>query len=106
MFKAKNQHLTLTEEISLCFHKIYKWVSQYFLQINTGKTQIIVCCPPSVLSEIEIGGILIGNIVIRFILCIINKIYTKTLLSQGQQLLWIHGRSKMKEKKTFGRHVA
>ena len=52
----KNQHLCLTEDLSLCFHLVQQWMCKYFLQLNAGKTQIIVFGPPKILKEIPIGG--------------------------------------------------
>ena len=84
---AKNQHVCLIEDLSLCFHKIKQWMTWYFLFLNGDKTQIIVCGPPDILSEIEIHGIFLDdNIVIRFISTVKNLgiLMDSTLTMQNQ----------------------
>lgn len=72
-FMPKNQHLCLTEDLSLCFHLIQQWMCKYFLQLNARKTQIILFGPPEVLREIPIGGIfLCEGTTIRFVSTIKN----------------------------------
>ena len=72
-FRSNNQHLVLAEDLSLCFSSIHKWMCQYYLQLNAGKTKIIVFGPPDVLSNITImGTFLQHNTVIRFVSTVKN----------------------------------
>ena len=72
-FMPKNQHLCLTEDLSLCFHLVQQWMCKYFLQLNAEKTQIIVFGRTEILKEIPIGGIfLCEGTTIRFLSTIIN----------------------------------
>ena len=56
VFKPKEQHLYLTEDLSLCFYKIQRWMTHYYLQLNGSKTQIILFGPHDVLYDIPLGG--------------------------------------------------
>ena len=72
-FKPKNQHICLTEELKFCFHSIQQWMTQYFLQCNGPKTQIILFGTPSILKTIHIGGIFLSQgILVRFISTVKN----------------------------------
>ena len=67
VFKPKEQHLCLTEDLSLCFYEIQRWMTQYYLQLNGSKTQIILFGPHDVLNDIPIGGTFLSQgITIRF----------------------------------------
>ena len=73
VFKAKNQHFVLAEDLCQCFVYIQKWMSRYYLQMNADKTQIIVFGPPDVLAGIKIGGIFLqDHIAVRFISTVKN----------------------------------
>ena len=67
VFRPENQHYVLTEDINFCLFKVQKWMTLYFLQLNTSKTQIIVFGPLDVLQRVQIHGTNLENgINIRF----------------------------------------
>ena len=51
----------LVDMIPKCFSLLSKWMKQYFLQLNPGKTQIMIFGPDSVLNEIKIGGVFLEH---------------------------------------------
>ena len=66
-FKPCEQALMLNTSVSECFKTIKSWMTEYCLQLNPGKTQIMVLGPPNVLKHISIKGVFLpGNICIRF----------------------------------------
>ena len=72
-FRAEGQVRILTHELTRCFTQIKAWMSQFFLQLNDSKTQIIVCGSNKVLKEIQIQGIhLTMGTTVRFINCVKN----------------------------------
>ena len=72
-FSPKNQHICLTEDLNICFHRIYQWMSKYYLQLNASKTEIILFGPPDVLGHIPIHGCFLKQgITIRFVSTIKN----------------------------------
>ena len=88
-FKPKDQHLCLTEDLSLCVYLIQQWMNKYFLQLNASKTQIILFGPPDILNKVPIGGIFIcQGITIRFVSTVKN-LGTKmdSSLSMSNQVL-------------------
>ena len=67
-FPPKKQAIILVAELKECFQNIQKWMSNYYLQLNPGKTQIMVLGTSRILKLIEIHGIhLTENICIRFV---------------------------------------
>ena len=67
VFRPENQHYVLTEDVNFCLFKVQKWMTLYFLQLNTSKTQIIVFGPLDVLQRVQIHGTNLENgINIRF----------------------------------------
>ena len=60
-FKPSEQVDVLTIQLKTCFMGIKRWMSQYYLQLNDSKTQIIVFGPSRVLKEIEINGVNISS---------------------------------------------
>ena len=72
-FKPCDQVDILTIHIVNCFKTIEQWMLDYGLQLNTGKTQIVVVAPPSVLKLLDIGGVILsGNVCIRFLSSVKN----------------------------------
>ena len=49
-FRAEGQVQILTHELTRCFTQIKTWMSQFYLQLNDSKTQIIVCGSNKVLK--------------------------------------------------------
>ena len=67
-FKACDKVLTQNKKIINCFETIKEWMSEYYLQLNPGKTKIILVAPPKILKEISIHGVqLTSDICTRFI---------------------------------------
>jgi len=67
-FKPSDQVKTLTNQLRNCFLKIKNWMSQYYLQLNDSKTQLIVFGPRTVLNEIELHGVEIApNTLVMFV---------------------------------------
>ena len=55
-----------------CLVAVSKWMDEFFLKLNKGKTKILVLAPPSILSMIEINGTFIEGSCIRFLSCAKN----------------------------------
>ena len=55
-FSRMNQYATLVDEVPLCFNEISSWMDEHFLQLNPGKTEIMVFGTPSVLGKLSIRG--------------------------------------------------
>ena len=67
-FLPASQSATLTIALQNCFSAIEQWMHQYCLQLNPGKTQLMVVGPPKVLKNIHISGaVLTSGICIRFV---------------------------------------
>ena len=60
-FNSKNQYPVLVQEIPACFAQINKWMAAHFLQLNPGKTEMIIFGTPKVLSAISIHGSFLSN---------------------------------------------
>ena len=65
-FKCDTQHSVFLHDVPECFNQIQLWMKQHFLQLNPGKTEIIVFGSPSTLEGINIKGIFLENSCIRF----------------------------------------
>ena len=61
------QRTALGEGIQSLLLHIAEWMKEHFLCLNQGKTKILVLAPPSIQSEIVIGGVFLENICIRFV---------------------------------------
>ena len=68
-FDKSSQYSLLVNELPQCFLSINQWMSNHFLQLNPGKTEIIVFGTPAILQSLDINGTFLGNdnnICIRF----------------------------------------
>ena len=68
-FSKLSEYSILVNEVPQCFQSISQWMANHFLQLNPGKTEIIVFGSPSVLRSLTINGTFLGpnsNICIRF----------------------------------------
>ena len=66
-FQPSDQVKTLSNQLRNCFLRITNWMSQYYLQLNDSKTQLIVFGPRKVLNEIELHGVEIApNTLVMF----------------------------------------
>ena len=67
-FKTCDQALTLNIKLVNCFQTVQEWMFGYHLQLNPGKTKIIIFAPSKILKEISIHGVQLTNaICTRFI---------------------------------------
>ena len=67
-FSANQQAEILTWKIVCCFYVIQRWMSDFCLQLNPSKTQIIVVGPQRVLNSIKIHGVqLMDDLCVRFV---------------------------------------
>ena len=55
-FTCATQYSILVSDIPQCFQQINTWMAAYFLDINPGKTDIIVFATPKILKLISIQG--------------------------------------------------
>ena len=72
-FSPEKQHGILACELPRCFQEITNWMNKHYLQLNPGKTEVIVFGTPSVLHKIKIHGTFINpSICIRFVSSVKN----------------------------------
>lgn len=63
----------MVEEVPKCFNNITRWMMQHYLQLNPGKTEIIVFGSSSSLSKLEINGVFIAtDICVRLVSTVKN----------------------------------
>jgi hypothetical protein len=55
-FLKLDQYTILVDQVPACFREISNWMSEHFLQLNPGKTEIIVFGTPAVLGKLTIKG--------------------------------------------------
>ena len=55
-FNSVNQYSVLVNELHAWFNEIREWMAAHYLQLNAGKTEIIVLGTPKILTEISIHG--------------------------------------------------
>ena len=60
-FRDYEQGKVLTSELQFCLDDIKRWMVEYCLQLNPGKTQIMVLGPNHVVTNIDINGIQLSN---------------------------------------------
>jgi hypothetical protein len=94
-FGTISQGMVLIYELDRCFQEIKRWMSQYYLQLNDSKTQIIVFGSTNVLKEIEINGINTSSgTTVRFISTVKNLgIYMDSKLSLSNQVISLKKKS-------------
>ena len=56
-FKPDNEYQVLYTDLPKCFQDIERWMTKHYLQLNPGKTEIIIFGSKKVLSELEINGV-------------------------------------------------
>jgi hypothetical protein len=94
-FGTISQGMVLIYELDRCFQEIKRWMSQYYLQLNDRKAQIIVFGSTNVLKEIEINGINTSSgTTVRFIATVKNLgIYMDSKLSLSNQVISLKKKS-------------
>jgi hypothetical protein len=66
--KLIEQINVLNVQLVNCFRNIQNWKVEYYLQLNPGKTQILLVAPVSFLNQISIRGVQLSNgTCVRFI---------------------------------------
>ena len=60
-FKPCDQVNVLGIQIVNCARTIQHWMVEYCLQLNPGKTQILIIASPQVLNQLSIGGVQLSN---------------------------------------------
>ena len=55
-FHLENEYQILSEDLPDCFQIINDWMSSHFLQLNPGKTEVIVIGKEAFLSKLKIQG--------------------------------------------------
>ena len=58
-FKTESEYQIMTDELPVCFRVINEWMTTHFLQLNPGKTEIMVFGTQNTLSKLEIQGVFI-----------------------------------------------
>ena len=67
-FFKQQEHDILVNKLPECFAEIEKWMASHYLQLNAGKTEIIVFAKPNVLSKLNIHGAFIKpSVCVRFV---------------------------------------
>ena len=61
------QFNVLTSGINDTFSVAEGWMLEFFLKINSGKTQIMIVAPDSIKKLILINGVFVGDVCIRFV---------------------------------------
>ena len=66
-FQITFQCQVLLYTINDCMNIVSKWMDQFCLCLNAGKTKIMILGPESVLQNINIHGTFLGNTCLRFV---------------------------------------
>ena len=62
-----SEYSVMVNRLPDIFQQINQWMTDHFLQLNPGKTEIIVFGPPKVLSKLNIKGCFINaDVCVRF----------------------------------------
>ena len=66
-FSRLDEYTTIMSDLPECFKQIQEWMSTHFLQLNPGKTEIVVFGSPAILKELSIQGTFLDPVTcIRF----------------------------------------
>ena len=60
-FHHQQQHTIMAIEVPACFEIINNWMTSHYLQLNPGKTEIIIFGSPSTLEKVEIKGVFLEH---------------------------------------------
>ena len=67
-FRPCDQINVLNVQLVNCFRSIHLWMAEYCLQLNPGKTQILLIAPTNILEQLSIRGAQLSNgTCIRFV---------------------------------------
>ena len=51
----------MVDEVPKCFRHIEQWMTHHYLQLNAGKTEVIVFGTPGLLSQLQIQGVFLSS---------------------------------------------
>ena len=60
-FKSLDEYSMLAHEVPRCFQEISKWMTDHYLALNPGKTEVIVFGSPGVLTQLSIKGVFLND---------------------------------------------
>jgi len=60
-FKPNEEPTVLMNDVPKCFQEIDDWMKKHYLQLNAGKTEILVFGTPPVLQQLSIGGVFVNS---------------------------------------------
>ena len=60
-FKAEQEYQTLIRDVPECFQAISSWMTSHYLQLNPGKTELIVFGASATLSKLKINGVFLSS---------------------------------------------
>ena len=60
-FQSLDEYSMLAHEVPKCFQEISQWMTDHYLQLNPGKTEVIVFGSPSILTELSIKGVFLND---------------------------------------------
>ena len=60
-FKSLDEYSMLAHEVPKCFQEIRHWMTEHYLQLNPGKTEVIVFGSPSILAQLSIKGVFLSD---------------------------------------------
>ena len=67
-FRPEKEYQIMTFELPQCFQTINRWMSSHYLQLNPGKTEVMVFGNPTTLAKLDIKGLFITpEICVRFV---------------------------------------
>ncbi len=60
-FKSTDEYTMLVEEVPRCFQQVNRWMEEHHLQLNPGKTELLVFGTPAILKELSIRGVFLNS---------------------------------------------
>ena len=60
-FAKLDEYSLMVDEVPKCFRHIEQWMTHYYLQLNAGKTEVIVFGTPGLLSQLQIQGVFLSS---------------------------------------------
>lgn len=60
-FSNLEEYTVLVNDVPFCFKQISEWMSRHYLQLNPGKTEIIVFGSPATLNDLQIQGVFLNQ---------------------------------------------
>ena len=60
-FKPNEEPTVLINDVPKCFQEVNDWMKKHYLQLNAGKTEILVFGTPHVLQQLSIGGVFVNS---------------------------------------------